>query len=266
MFQNRLEQPARSTYAESVVSISPGLSSAKLQDLGIARKTILQSPYAEGVVSISPGLGSAKRPYPGIAGSPGIAGFGGITLVFWIQCLLVAIPIFADSTTHIVQGDHDTGIWQNIELQDMTGRSWTSKDLLGKVVILDFWATWCTPCLAELPHLRRMYDEHPDHLVILGIALDAVSRADLRSFLHRHHISWSQIHEAQGFGSPLAEQWQVETLPSLRIIDPKGRLVASNLRGRALELVVTRLVESASQVAVSEETQTEASSVPTERE
>lgn len=128
----------------------------------------------------------------------------------------------------------------------MTGRPWAPEDLQGKVVLIDFWATWCTPCLAELPNLRRIAERfNDDQLVIFGFALDAIERRDLRSFLLRHEITWPQIHEPRGMQSTVARHFDVEALPATLLIDSKGRIVARDLRGPALEAAIEALVDLA---------------------
>ncbi|MEO1084410.1 MAG: TlpA disulfide reductase family protein [Acidobacteriota bacterium] len=126
---------------------------------------------------------------------------------------------------------------------DLDGDTWGPDELRGKVVLLDFWATWCLPCIAEFPNLRRLDERFPDDdFILLGIALDAIDRRGLRAFLRRHGVDWPQIHENRGVDSARAERYAVEAVPSTVLIDREGRWVARDLRGRALKLAVEALV------------------------
>lgn len=134
-------------------------------------------------------------------------------------------------------------IWSATEWTDLDGKIWSAADLEGQVVLLDFWATWCAPCLAELPNLRRLDERFSSRgLVILGIALDTIDRRRLHSFLRRHDITWPQVHEPRGTESQAARRFRVEAVPSTLLIDPSGRVVARDLRGRALEVTVEALI------------------------
>ena len=138
-------------------------------------------------------------------------------------------------------------IWRSEEWTDIEGNTWTAEQLEGQVVLLDFWATWCTPCLAELPNLRQLQAEYGgEGLLIVGIALDAIDRRGLRSFLLRHDIDWPQVHRSDGVASELAQRFGVEAVPVTLLIDRQGRIIARDLRGEALAKVVDTLVPKSS--------------------
>lgn len=138
----------------------------------------------------------------------------------------------------------DRGIWQDVAWTDLDGRTWTAEELYGHVVVVDFWATWCAPCLAEMPNLRSLHETHKDDgLVLLGVALDAIDRRRLRSFLGRHGIDWPQVHEPQGVAGEAARQFEVEVVPAVLVVDPAGRVVARDLRGAALRATLEALLD-----------------------
>ena len=160
-------------------------------------------------------------------------GRGGIALVLMALGVSLASPAAGS-------------IWRDREWTDVEGKTWTAEELEGRVVLLDFWATWCAPCLAELPNLRRLQAEHGDDgLVIVGIALDAIDRRGLRSFLLRHGIDWPQVHRPDGVASELARRFAVEAVPVTLLVDRQGRVIARDLRGEALARVVATLLLSA---------------------
>lgn len=128
---------------------------------------------------------------------------------------------------------------------DLQGRTWGPEQFEGKVVLLDFWATWCPPCIAELPHLRRLDERFAgEDFVLIGVALDAIDRRGLRAFLRRHNVEWPQIHARRGVDSDLARHYSVEAVPATLVLDRRGRPVARDLRGQALELVIETLTET----------------------
>lgn len=134
-------------------------------------------------------------------------------------------------------------IWRAEEWTDVEGHAWTAGELEGQVVLLDFWATWCAPCLAELPRLRELDAEYGEHgLLVFGIALDAIDRRGLRSFLLRHDVRWPQVHEPDGVQSDIARRFGVEAVPVTVLVDRRGRVIARDLRGEALSKVISTLM------------------------
>ncbi len=131
------------------------------------------------------------------------------------------------------------------DARDLGGARWTRRDLRGRVVLIDFWATWCASCLAELPALRRLRETHGSaRFEILAVNLDVLARRDLVGWLRRNDVTWPQIADGRGYGSPLAHAFDVRSLPSSLLLDRDGRITAVNLRGKALADAVDRLVYS----------------------
>lgn len=128
---------------------------------------------------------------------------------------------------------------------DIDGRRWSAESLRGRVVVVDFWATWCAPCLEELPRLKRLHERHAGRgLTIIGVSLDRSSTREFRSWLQRQAIGWPQVREPGGFESPLARAFAIEAVPASFVFARDGRLHASGLRGPALEHRVTALLEA----------------------
>lgn len=128
------------------------------------------------------------------------------------------------------------------EEEDIAGKPISPSDYKGKVVLLDFWATWCVPCRAEMPHVKDVYDEyHGKGFDIIGISLDN-DRAALDRYLDEQDIPWRQIHDGKGWQAELGRVYGVSTIPATFLIDRQGTIRYKNLRGDDLEEAVRKLV------------------------
>jgi len=116
----------------------------------------------------------------------------------------------------------------------------------GKVVLVDFWATWCGPCVQELPHIQKAYENYHDRgLEVVGVNLDHQPQA-LQNFFKYNTLPWTTVvsedPNAMGFNNPLAVACGVETIPFVVLVNGEGIVVALHARGSTLEEKLTQLL------------------------
>ena len=123
------------------------------------------------------------------------------------------------------------------EIQAYTPNNKTVKlsDYKGKYVLVDFWASWCIPCRKENPNLVRIYETyHKKGFDILSVSLDNNPGSWMRA-IEEDKLSWTNISDLKAWSSDLIIDYRIKAIPSSVVLDPKGNIVAKNLRGRDLE-------------------------------
>jgi thiol-disulfide isomerase/thioredoxin len=126
----------------------------------------------------------------------------------------------------------------------LDGKTFDVANEKGKVVLVDFWATWCTPCIKELPRIKQLKEKYEEQgLRVVGVSSDR-SRDELEEFVTRNRLDWPQIFFApvddRPARNPISLRYNVEYIPHTLLIDREGRIVAEGLRGDELERAVEK--------------------------
>lgn len=155
---------------------------------------------------------------------------------------LVALAMTALLATQATTPSPLDALTGTSRITTLSGEVLSAQDLRGRVVLVDVWATWCAPCLAEMPTLKQLHEANGDALRIVGVNVDSLPRRDLRLWLARKGVTWPQLFDGRGLRGPLSTRLKVESLPRSFLYAADGRLVATDLRGKALTRAVAILV------------------------
>lgn len=122
------------------------------------------------------------------------------------------------------------------------GKNISLKESMGKVTIIDFWASWCKPCRMENPNVVALYNElHKQGLNIIGVSLDK-DAAKWKEAIAADKLTWNQISNLKFWDEPIAAQYGVKSIPATFILDASGKIVAKDLRGEELKAKVKELL------------------------
>ena len=148
----------------------------------------------------------------------------------------------------------------DLTFTDVSGRPVDLKALRGKVVLIDFWATWCGPCIAELPNVKRVYAAYHDKgFEVVGITLEnarllpadtpeqvatklASAKKVLTDFTTKEKMPWPQHFDGKYWKNDFAVKFGIGAIPAMFLLDREGRIVSTNARGERLEAEVRRLL------------------------
>jgi peroxiredoxin len=121
---------------------------------------------------------------------------------------------------------------------DIAGKPLSLEKYKGKVVLVDFWATWCVPCLMDLPNVVKLYEQrHHRGFEVIGISLD-IDQPKLERFIKDKNLPWQQYCDGKYWDTKLVLKYGVEAIPFNILLDRKGNIVAVNLHGEQLERAV----------------------------
>lgn len=134
----------------------------------------------------------------------------------------------------------------DIEQPDADGENVSLKSVIenpaNKYTLVDFWASWCGPCMGEVPHLKKTYEEfHPKGFEIYGVSLDK-DREKWLGAVEQNGMNWIHVSSLDAFDNQAAKNYAVQAIPSNFLIDSEGTIVAKNLRGEELYEKVSELL------------------------
>jgi thiol-disulfide isomerase/thioredoxin len=125
-----------------------------------------------------------------------------------------------------------------IELKTPEGRPVTLDDFKGKVLLVDFWASWCAPCRRANPDLKRLYDKHrADAFAVLGVSLDDNPEA-WKQAIRQDALPWTQVSELKKWDSKCVKDYHIEAIPFSVLLDRDGKILAKGLEPEQLEPII----------------------------
>ena len=132
---------------------------------------------------------------------------------------------------------------EEIALPSVSGDTIYLSSLKGKVVLLDFWASWCGPCRSSNKGLTKLYPKYKSKgFEILGVSLDD-DHSKWKMAIAKDKITWLQVNEPGGWDAKTAMMWNISAIPTSFLIDKEGKLIAMDLTGKELEKALKYLID-----------------------
>ena len=127
-------------------------------------------------------------------------------------------------------------------LKSQNGDNLKLSELRGKVILINFWASWCGPCRMENPHVVELYNHYHDKgLNIIGVSLDK-DEAKWKEAIAKDGLTWNHISNLKFWADPIAEKYNVKAIPATFIVDANGVIIAKDLRGAELDAKIKELL------------------------
>jgi peroxiredoxin len=127
----------------------------------------------------------------------------------------------------------------DFQVQDLDGKPLSVAAEKGKIVLIDFWATWCGPCVHELPNVLKVYQaDHAKGFDIIGVSLDS-DKDKLTSFIKDKSMTWPQYFDGKGWENEISTKYGIVSIPATFLIGKDGKIIGKDLRGDALATAVT---------------------------
>ena len=132
----------------------------------------------------------------------------------------------------------------DIQFTALDGRTVDLSQMKGKVVLLDFWATWCGPCVGEIPHVKEAYEKyHSKGFEVIGISFDG-DKQSLTRFVHSRDLPWPQYYDGLVWKNKFGVQYAIDSIPTMWLVDKKGNLHTEDARENLQDQVEKLLAEN----------------------
>jgi peroxiredoxin len=164
-----------------------------------------------------------------------------VTMINLKKHLLIILVFFTSSQikAQIKQG-YDA---PDIALPSVNGDTIHLSSLKGKVVLLDFWASWCGPCRYSNKQLVKLYPKYKSKgFEIFSVSIDD-DKSKWKNAIKKDKIDWLQVNDAGGWDAQTAVKWNINEIPTSYLIDKKGKLIAMDLEGKELEKTLKDLLK-----------------------
>ncbi len=149
---------------------------------------------------------------------------------------------YIKKTLEAISGTKTGNAAQDFSAPSPEGKIITLKESLGKVTIIDFWASWCGPCRMENPNVVALYKEfHDKGLNIIGVSLDK-DATKWKEAIAKDGLTWAQVSNLKFWDEPIAKLYGVQSIPATFILDAEGNIVAKDLRGDELKAKIKELL------------------------
>ena len=142
-----------------------------------------------------------------------------LLLALVLLCCVTLIPALADGPSPL-----------DLKFKAEDGTDIDLAKMRGKVVLVDFWATWCPPCRGEVPHVVAAYKKYHDKgFEIVGISLDQDEDA-LKTFTQQNEMTWPQYFDGQGWDNKISKDFGIQSIPTMWLIGKDGKLITTDAR------------------------------------
>jgi thiol-disulfide isomerase/thioredoxin len=133
----------------------------------------------------------------------------------------------------------------NIAFTALDGTKVDLAAMKGKVVLVDYWATWCAPCVASLPGIKSAYEKyHAKGFEVIGISLDDAERKDkVVQFLKDNKLPWYQSFDGKGWNTPTAVTYGITAIPATILVGKDGKIAAVDIHGEELVTLLAKLLK-----------------------
>ncbi|SER25390.1 TlpA disulfide reductase family protein [Pedobacter rhizosphaerae] len=146
------------------------------------------------------------------------------------------IKQFINTEVAISKGNEAPGF----TLNDLNGKPVKLADYRGQYVLLDFWASWCPPCRAEHPLLKKLEQQYGKKIAFVSISMDAVNKS-WKQAVQQDQLTWTQLNDPQANNGEVADSYGIKSLPFNCIVDTEGKILATKLRGHDLENFLAKM-------------------------